>query len=67
MQLDTLKNNIVCERCKQSFICNPTNIAECGCSKIELSAQEITYISKKYSDCICNSCLLLLRDEFLSQ
>jgi hypothetical protein len=62
-----IKNNSVCERCQQPFICNPTNIAACACSKIELTPEEISYIAKRYSNCVCNTCLLHLKDEFLTQ
>lgn len=61
------ENNITCQRCQQPFICNPTNIAQCGCSKIELSTEEISYVAKHYSNCICNTCLLHLKDEFLKR
>ncbi len=60
-----IKNNTICERCKQPFICNPTNIAACGCSKVQLSFEETQYISELYSNCVCNTCLLHLKDEFL--
>jgi hypothetical protein len=64
-----IKNNSVCERCHAAnkFICNPTNIAACACSKIELTPEEISYIAKRYSNCVCNTCLLHLKDEFLTQ
>lgn len=61
-----IKNNISCERCEQAFICNPSNIAACDCSKIQLSAEEMSYISNHYSNCVCNTCLLHLKDEFLA-
>lgn len=56
--------NTSCQRCKHPFICNPTNIAACNCSKIQLTAEEIAYIAKQYTDCICNTCLLYLKEEF---
>ena len=62
-----MKSNIICQHCKQPFICNPKNITECDCSKIQLPSQEISYISKLYSNCVCNTCLLHLKDEFLAQ
>ena len=60
-----IKNNVMCDRCKQTFICNPTNIAACACSKIQLTAEEISYVAKQYTNCVCNTCLLHLKDEFL--
>jgi len=62
-----IKNKTICERCHQPFICNPTNIAACDCSKIQLSTEEISYVAKHYSNCVCNTCLLHLKDEFLKQ
>jgi hypothetical protein len=66
MQPET-KYHTVCERCKQPFICNAANIADCDCSKVRLSNEEISYIAKRYSNCVCNTCLLHLKDEFLAQ
>jgi len=59
-----IKNKTICERCHQPFICNPTNIAACDCSKIELSSEEISFIAKHYSNCVCNTCLIALKEEF---
>jgi hypothetical protein len=59
------ENNTTCPRCKQPFICNPNNIVACDCSKIQLSTEEIAYVAKQYSNCVCNTCLLHLKDEFL--
>lgn len=61
----TTENHTTCPRCQHIFICNPTNIAECACSKIELSFNETQYIATQYSNCVCNTCLLHLKDEFL--
>lgn len=66
MQPETKQHN-VCQRCQQPFVCNATDIAACECSKIPLSAEEISYIAKRYSNCVCNTCLLHLKDEFLAQ
>jgi hypothetical protein len=59
-----IKFNSACERCQKLFICNPTNIAECDCSKIHLSGEEIAYVAKYYSNCVCNACLIALKKEF---
>ena len=66
MELNNL-NNSTCQSCQQPFICNPANIAECDCSKIQLTAEEIAYVAKQYTNCVCNTCLLNLKDEFLKQ
>lgn len=54
-----------CERCHQPFICNPTNIEVCDCRKIILTSEEIAYIAKRYSNCVCNTCLLHLKNDYL--
>ncbi len=66
MPLNFRKNHTDCERCQQPFICNPADIVACGCTKIYLTPEELSYVATQYSNCICNSCLLLLRDEFLA-
>ena len=60
-----IKENAVCERCKQYFICNPANIEACHCMKIQLSIEEMSYISKHYCNCVCNTCLLILKKNFM--
>ncbi len=62
---DNSTNNTNCQRCHQPFICNAADIAACDCSKIQLSFEETQYIVKQYSNCVCNTCLLHLKDEFL--
>ena len=66
MQLERI-DSVFCERCQRPFICSAKNIEECACLKIQLTAEEISYIAKRYSNCVCNSCLLHLKDEFLAQ
>ncbi|MBC7694587.1 MAG: cysteine-rich CWC family protein [Burkholderiales bacterium] len=60
------KNNKTCERCQQPFICNPLNIATCGCTQVYLTPEILSYVAAQYSDCVCNTCLLHLKDEFLN-
>lgn len=60
-------NNTTCQRCKQSFVCNAVDIKNCDCTKIQLTAEETIYISNLFSNCICNACLLHLKNEFLKQ
>lgn len=66
MQLNSSKKNKTCKRCQQLFICNPTDIAACGCRQIYLTPDELSFVATQYSDCVCNTCLLHLKDEFLS-
>lgn len=46
-----------CPRCTKNFECKVENIAACHCSSITLATEEQGFISKNYSDCLCNSCL----------
>ena len=52
---------LACPRCKDLFVCNPYNIANCNCSKVELSHEETEFINKQFNDCVCNKCLLELK------
>lgn len=52
----------VCERCKNTFECNPFQITECQCYGIQLNDKERAYLNEKYKGCLCRNCLLdLLR------
>jgi hypothetical protein len=53
-----------CPRCKQEFVCTPFSIANCNCSKIELSYEETQYIASQFNDCVCNKCLKELKYGF---
>ncbi len=53
-----------CQRCKQLFVCNPYNIANCNCGQVELSYEETQFISKQFEACVCNKCLLELKYEY---
>ena len=55
-----------CLRCHQTIICLANDIANCACSQIKLSELELKYIAKTYDDCLCNSCLMILKEEYLS-
>lgn len=53
-----------CSRCSRAFICQPDNIAHCDCTLIPLSAEETRFISTQFRDCVCNACLLELKDVY---
>jgi hypothetical protein len=55
--------NKKCPRCNRSFECKVGNIAECQCSKVNLSYEERVFIENKYLDCLCGQCLQALRFE----
>ncbi len=53
-----------CGRCSTPFLCKPEAVSECDCRKIELSFEETQFIAAAYKDCVCNKCLLELKEEF---
>jgi len=52
-----------CPRCIKAFECNAGNIGDCQCNVISLTAEERDFITEKYTDCLCRSCLLELKNE----
>lgn len=55
-----------CPGCHTLFQCKPYAIQACDCSKIELSFEETQFIASRFKDCVCNSCLLELKQEYQS-
>ena len=53
-----------CLRCQADFECKSGSINLCQCSKIELSAEQLEYLSLKYDGCLCLDCLKILKNEF---
>lgn len=53
-----------CPRCKAIFECKVGSINECQCSAIILTAEERNYISEKFDDCLCASCMKELKTEY---
>jgi uncharacterized protein (TIGR00290 family) len=43
-------------------VCQPDDIAHCDCNSVELSFEETQFISAQYKDCVCNKCLLELKE-----
>ncbi len=52
-----------CSRCNIEFECKSGSILLCQCQTIMLSSKQTDYISTQYDDCLCISCLQLLRSE----
>ena len=53
-----------CPRCYKGFECKSDSILLCQCSKIVMSAEQIDYAQRQYTDCLCFSCLKELHVEF---
>jgi hypothetical protein len=54
-----------CLRCNNIFECKVGDVANCECGKIVLSIEERAFIEDRYSDCLCLSCLLQLKNRFV--
>jgi hypothetical protein len=52
-----------CPRCAKAFQCHSAAVESCHCHKTALTAGQRDYISAKYQDCLCASCLEALRLE----
>ena len=53
-----------CPRCNTSFECRHNDIANCHCAGIGLDAQQRAFIKQNYADCLCNSCLQIIKNDF---
>lgn len=53
-----------CPKCNAIFECKAGNITQCQCYPIKFSEAQRAYAEEKFDNCLCNNCLLLLRDEF---
>ena len=52
------------QRCGKEFECKSGPILLCQCQTVELGLEQLEYISERYDDCLCASCLLALRGGF---
>ena len=52
-----------CPRCQQEFDCNKNVIEDCQCSEVNLKEHQCRYIATIYTDCVCLSCLRILKTE----
>lgn len=53
--------NTVCEACGAKFGCKVNDIANCFCTKINLSKASLLQIKSKYANCLCKTCLRKLK------
>jgi Cysteine-rich CWC len=53
-----------CPRCKAEFECKSASILLCQCQTIYLSPEQMEYVSAQFDDCLCASCLQVLRGEY---
>lgn len=64
VQTDVKYQTEACPRCGSGFICKPNNIGSCACGEISISKDEQKFISARFLDCLCNTCLKELKYEY---
>jgi len=55
---------ISCDRCGTRIECKANSYTKCQCSVVQLSINEVQYISENYDGCMCAKCLLELQAEY---
>ncbi|MGV3508081.1 MAG: cysteine-rich CWC family protein [Sphingobacteriaceae bacterium] len=56
---------IPCERCRKRIECKANAFTKCQCSKVQLTLNEVQYVSENFEGCLCATCLLDLKKEYL--
>ena len=63
--LTSAKHEIVrCDRCQAAFECKANAYTKCQCSNVQLTINEVQYISELYEGCLCARCLVELQQEY---
>lgn len=61
----TSKHEIIhCDRCNDTFECKANAYTKCQCSAVQLSINEVQYVSELYDGCLCANCLRELQEEY---
>ena len=55
---------IYCERCSATFECKANSFTKCQCSTVQLTLNEVQYVSEIYDGCLCAKCLLEIQQEY---
>jgi hypothetical protein len=55
---------ISCDRCRIAFECKSNSGTKCQCNTIQLTLNEMQYISELYDACLCAKCLFELQQEY---
>ncbi|MBL1276021.1 MAG: cysteine-rich CWC family protein [Ectothiorhodospiraceae bacterium] len=53
-----------CPRCNEQFECKVVSILSCQCQIVYLTVKQCEYVSDQYDDCLCATCLQVLRSEY---
>lgn len=59
-------DEVTCPRCGIIYECKVGSINLCQCTAIELTEEQRHYINSLFSSCLCASCLLALRTEYIA-
>lgn len=60
-----VKHEIIpCERCGTRIECKANSYTKCQCSVVQLTINEVQYISELYDGCLCAKCLFELQNEY---
>jgi hypothetical protein len=63
--IHSAKHEIIpCERCNGAIECKANSYTKCQCSVVQLSINEVQYISELYDGCLCAKCLFELQQEY---
>jgi hypothetical protein len=52
-----------CPRCLREFECKSGSVMQCQCSTVVLSLEDLEFINAHYDDCLCATCLAVLKLE----
>ena len=55
---------IACDRCGKRMECKANAYTKCQCSHVQLTLNEVQYISENFDDCMCADCLSALQVEY---
>jgi hypothetical protein len=53
-----------CPSCNIAFECKVGDIPHCQCYAVKLSDDERDFIAKRFTECLCASCMLALKNEY---
>ena len=65
MDSKNTKHEIIsCDRCGKRIECKANSYTKYQCSTVQLSINEVQYVSELYDGCLCASCLLELQKDY---
>ena len=65
MDSKNTKHEIIpCDRCGKRIECKANSYTKCQCSVVQLTINEVQYISENYEGCMCAGCLVELQAEY---